>query len=494
LMGKDASILVLNLPSPPNQNLWRDTAGGFGTSIPYPSNMKVTGQTPLHPFLPYSTAVLKGANKKFNVIDCQRLNLNNAETVKKVLSLNPEIIVSMISLPSMRNDLDILSEIKKSLQNVVTIGVGVVCRVIPNEVLADNKIDIILRNSYPYINGLLDLIDALQNLKPLKSVDGLSYRENGQVIHTADLPEYSFDNLPFPDYDLIPFEGYETISDESGRRQPYVLIIDSKGCPYGCSYCAYPLGYGKQFTFRSPTSIVDEIEYLQQNRQVNVFAFKGQSFAYNKAHAVKVCEEILRRGLKVEWFCEARADEINQEYISKMKRSGCRRVHFGVETGDPETLKVAKPGVTLDITRRAFRLARAYGIARQGHVILGWPQDNFRTLDNTRRFLLEIDPDVINLNFMTPYPGTKVYQTAIEKGLLLTRDWSNYTSHSVVMKTESLNAKQLYAIKNKIVRDFSLHKLEKMIFNFSVQDLEQPKIFAAKAQRLAKGALFPEIN
>jgi anaerobic magnesium-protoporphyrin IX monomethyl ester cyclase len=493
-MDKNGAVLVLNLPSPPNQNLWRDTAGGFGTSIPYPSNVKEIGRTPLHPFLPYSASVLESAHKKFYVIDCQRLRLNNDDTLKKVKSLNPEIVVSVISLPSMKNDLKILSEIKKTMPDVATIGVGAVCRIMPHEVLSQNKVDIILRNSYPYINGLIDMVEALQQSKSLKTIDGLSFRENGQVFHTADLPEYSFDDLPTPNYDLIPFEGYETISDDSGQRHPYVLIIDSKGCPYNCYYCAYPLGYGRQFTFRSPVSIVDEIEYLHQSRQVNIFAFKGQSFAYNKAHAIKVCDEILKRGLKIEWFCEARADEINQEYILKMKNAGCRRIHFGVETGDAETLKTAKPGVSLAITRQAFNLARKYGIARQAHVILGWPQDTFKTLENTRRFLLDIDPDVLNLNFMTPYPGTKIYQIAEQKGLILTRNWSNFTSHSVVMRTESLSAEQLYAIKNKIVRDFSIRKLEKMIFTLSNQDLQRPKIFAAKAKGLMNKVLFPDLD
>jgi anaerobic magnesium-protoporphyrin IX monomethyl ester cyclase len=493
-MSKSTEVLILNLPNPPNQILWRDTAGGYGTSLTCPSNIEVKNSTPLHPFLPYASAVLSEANIEFKVIDCQRLNFNNQQTVDLVKELNPKIVFSIISLPSMHNDVEVLKNISDSLENTTTIGVGTACRVVPSIVLSKNRVNFLLRNSYPYIDGLLDLVNVLKTGESFKALSGISYVDNGQIFHTPNLPEYNFDQLPIPDYSNLPLDGYDTYPDKSGRRYPYVLVIDSKGCPYGCSYCAYPLGYGRDFTFRSPSKIVDEIEQLHRTRDIDVFAFKGQSFAYNQTHARKVCDEITKRNLRISWFCESRVDEVSHEYLQKMKASGCQRIHFGVETGDSQIIKMAKPGVTLDMTRRAFTLTKQNDIATQAHVVLGWPNDTLQTLNNTRKFLLELNPDALNLNFLTPYPGTPIYEMAERKSLLLTRNWSNFTSHIVVMRTMSLSGHQIMSAKNKIVRDFSLKKLGELVLAIDLRTINNKKLLIGKIKTLSNKALFPSID
>jgi anaerobic magnesium-protoporphyrin IX monomethyl ester cyclase len=493
-MGNNVEVALLNLPNPPNQILWRDTAGGFGTSLSCPSKLEVKNSTPLHPFLPYASAVFTEASIEFKVIDSQRLNLNNQQTLEAVEKINPKIVFSIISLPSMRNDLEVLKNISKSLENVTTVGVGTACHIIPDIVLSENKIDILLRNSYPYIDGLVDLVKLLRKGGSPKNNNGLSYIENGKILHNPNLPDFNFDRLPTPNYNDLPLDGYDTYPDKTGKRHPYVLVVDSKGCPYGCVYCAYPLGYGREFTFRPPAKIVDEIEQLHLTRHIDVFAFKGQSFAYSKTHAKKVCDEIAKRNLKITWFCESRVDEVNLEYLQTMKNAGCERIHYGVETGDPEIIKTAKPGVTLDLTRRAFKMTKQNDIFTQAHVVLGWPNDTRETLDNTRKFLLELNPDVLNLNFLTPYPGTAIFGLAERKSLLLTRNWSNFTSHTVVMRTMHLNARQIMAAKNKIVRDFSLKKLKELVFDLDLRTLTQQRSLAGRMKALSNKVLFPSID
>ena len=492
-MKMDSRVLILNLPSPPGQRLWRDTAGGFGTSLSCPKGYQPTNETSLHPFLPYAASVLKQAGKEFKIIDCQRLRISVDEILELVKKISPDVIFSIISLPSMRNDLKILNQIKVTMPHVTTVGVGTVCRVIPNEILSKSPKSILLRNSYPYINSMIELVETLETPRLLRKLKGVSYVENGQIFHTSESPESSAENLPNPNYESIPLDGYDIYSDLSGNKFPYVLILESKGCPYGCFYCPYPLGYGKRLTFRSSNEIADEIEYLHYSRGIRVFAFKGQTFAYDKKHSIKICDEIIQRKLDIEWFCESRVDEVNRSLLNKMYTSGCRRIHFGVETGDAETIKFAKPGVTLETTQRAFKLTKEFGLATQAHVILGWPDDTRLTLKNTHDFLLRLNPDVLNLNFLTPYPGTKMYDIAKKQSLFITQDWSNFTSHKVVMKTKNLDADQIYAIKNKIVRDFAIQKLKGLFTHFDNQSMK-PKPLFNKTRRLVNRALFPAID
>jgi radical SAM superfamily enzyme YgiQ (UPF0313 family) len=338
---------------------------------------------------------------------------------------------------------------------------------------------------------MIELIKAVQKSQSLKKVDGISYMENGQIVDTPNAPEIDINDLPQPCYDYIPLDGYETFTDISGERFAFVSILDSKGCPYNCIYCPYPLGYGKKWTFRSPAKIVDEMEHLLRVRGIRGFAFRGQAFAYNRKQAMKICDEIIRRKLDVAWICESRVNEISKELITKMRKAGCRRIHYGVETGDPETLKIAKPGVSLKITEKAFEITRRNSILTQAHIILGWPEDNNETLANTHRFVLKLNPDVLNINFLTPYPGTKMYEIAKGNSLILTDDWSNYTSHTVVMRTKNLSADELYAFKNKIVRDFAKQKLQQLLIKDGLSAVKKPRTFINKARSLVNRILFP---
>lgn len=491
-MRKNPKILLLNLPSPPFQRLWRDTAGGFGTAIPCAPKSKRNEETPLHPFLPYASSLLLEAGYEFKTVDCQKLKSDRSQVLNEIIKESPEIIISIISLPSMKHDVKILNEIKESIQNVTIVGVGTVCRVIPNEVLHKSKVDIVMRNSYPYTSHLMDLIQSLQQSRKPKTVGSISYKQNEKIIHVPDTPETDIGDLPTPCYDFLQLDGYEAFTDITGERYLYVPIIESKGCPYDCIYCPYPLGFGRKIMFRPPKAIVDEMEYLNSAYNIKGFLLRGQTFAYNRKRAIEICEEIIRRKLDVMWFCESRVDEVSRELLNKMKKAGCRRIHYGVETGDPMTLKIAKPGVILETTKEAFKITRETGILTQAHVILGWPDDDHRTLENTRKFILKLEPDIINLNFLTPYPGTKMYEIAKKNSLLLTYDWSNYTSHTVVMRTKTLNANELYAIKKRIIRDFSKQKLRQLLLQHDFAAVKRPRIFINEAKSLVNKIMFPQ--
>jgi radical SAM superfamily enzyme YgiQ (UPF0313 family) len=489
-MNSNSNILILNLPSPPNQRLWRDTAGGFGTAIPSLSKYKTDGETPLHPFLPYASSILSEANYEFKILDCQKLKIDKSQILTEVRKENPDIIFSILSLPSLKHDLTILNQIKEAIQNVTIVGVGTIGRVLPNEILQNSKVDIVSRSSYPYTFNMIKIIETIRQSAKLKHVENISYKQNGKIVNTPLVPESDIENLPNPCYDHLQLDGYEKLTDTSGERYTYVPILESKGCPYNCIYCPYPLGFGTKIMFRQPKAIVDEMEHLHQAHGIKAFLLRGQTFAYDRKRALEICEEIIQRKLNVLWFCESRVDEVSKELLNKMKRAGCIRIHYGVETGDPELLKIAKPGVKIDITERAFKITKEHGIMTQAHIILGWPNETKETLEKTRKLILKLDPNEINLNFLTPYPGTKLYEMAKENSLLLTTDWSRYTSHNIVMKTENLSVTELYNYKEKIIRAFAKQKLSELFLNLNT--FKKPYRTINTMRRLFSRMIFPE--
>jgi len=173
----------------------------------------------------------------------------------------------------------------------------------------------------------------------------------------------------------------------------------------------------------------------------------------NKKRVMDICREIITRKLDVAWICEARVDQISKDMLNLMERSGCKRINYGVETGATELIEEAKSGVNLTIINKAFQLTKSSGILAGAHIIIGWPEENLRTIQATYELISKIDPDHINLNILTPYPGTLLYNFAKKRHLIASYDWTKYTSHSVVMKSKWLNADQLQEAVNNIVRE-----------------------------------------
>jgi len=484
---KDLKLMILNPPSPPYYDVCRDWAGGFGTASYCPKRDDY-GQSEdplLQPCLPFSCAVLSKAGYELKVLDCQRLKMKKSHVLKEVAKENPNVIFSLIGLPSVKKDVELLGAIKKTLPNTFIVGMGTACKVVSGEILNGEHVDAVLRNDYPYVSNLRDVVEAFGQKKNLKCVHGVSYLNHGKVVVTPDSAESDLSTLPSPSYDLLQLEGYHTFMDLNGARHKNVPILGSKGCPYGCIYCPYPVGFGRKWTRRLPKEIVDEMEYLHEVHGIRGFQFRDQSFTMNKKHALEVCDEIIKRRLDVVWLCEARVDESSRDLLSKMKEAGCIRIHYGVETGDSNLIRIGKPGVDLQVVRKAFRLTKEIGLWRSAHVIMGWRDESQETLKRTYEFVRDLDPDDANWNFLTPYPGTKLYEMALKNSWILTHDWSKYTTETVIIATKNLDETQLNAARRKFVRDFLRERTKKMFLQIARGKIK-PKLSLNDVKNIAK--------
>jgi radical SAM superfamily enzyme YgiQ (UPF0313 family) len=481
---KDLKLIVLNPPSPPYYDVCREWAGGFGIAW-YCSKRGDYGQSDnplLQPCLPYISSVLSKEGYDFRVLDCQKLRMNKSQVLKEIGKENPDVVISLVGLPSLRKDIELLKSIKETVLNTFIVGIGTTCRVMSREVLLNRGVDAVLRSDYPYVSNLVDLIRSLQQERDIKHVSGASFVKDGKVIDTTESPELDLNMIPPPSYDQLDPRGYHSsFTDMGGEKYEYVSILGSKGCHYGCFYCPYPLGFGKTVTYRNPKDIADEIEYLNSVYGIRGFLFRNQSFTMNRKHALEVCDEITGRKLDIAWFCEARVDEVNVVTLQKMKEAGCKRIHYGVETGEPQFIKFGKPGVSLEATRKAFWLTKKVGLWRTAHVILGWPDETLETLRRTYSFVISLDPDDINFNTITPYPGTKLYEMAVKNSWIIAREWSDYTPDALSMRGKNLTAAQLSVARKEISRDYMKYKAKKLLFqsvtgkrkpNLSVKDMK----------------------
>lgn len=321
---------------------------------------------------------------------------------------------------------------------------------------------------YPYYNLISNLVDIFKR-NPLSrdtfdKIGGAAYVKEGKMVQSLIEPcDEDLDQLSFDVYYELPLDEYlGNILDARSSTLKCIPIVASVGCPYSCIYCPYPIGYGRKVINKSITRILDEITFLKTNFGISGFLFRDQLFTHNKKRVLGLCDEMVKRHLNINWYVEARVDQVSEELLSKMKEAGCFRIHYGAETGSPQMLrKIGKPGVEMEVVRKAFRITKELGLAATAHMILGLPGENQETLKDSFDLLRDLKPDGVNLNIATPYPGTKLFEIASSEGWISSCDWSKYTSYNAIMSTGELSAAQVSKAAKKMRNKFRNFKLLK---------------------------------
>jgi len=110
-------------------------------------------------------------------------------------------------------------------------------------------------------------------------------------------------------------------------------MLTSRGCPYQCVFCGDSLVFKHNTRLRTPENVVDEIEYDVREFGVGEISIVDSIFTLFPNRVTRICEEIISRGLEISWFCNARVDTISAELLRKMKKAGCHRIYYGIESG-----------------------------------------------------------------------------------------------------------------------------------------------------------------
>jgi len=447
------SIVFLQPPSPPGLDVERDYAGGFGVASRKARFGYGHGKFAIPYFsLMYSAGVLRRQQYDVSYIDAQAERLDDKTTIARIRNLQPDIVVSVINLPSIYGDGHFLRRLKERCENIKVVCIGTVCRVLPRDVARLSAADIIALGEPELI--LPDIVKTMQEGGDINSVRGVGIIQDGQLTASSAASDLvDLQKLPWPPYEIMPTTLYR--DPHFGSDVRFLPIWSSRGCPMPCSfYCPYPVGMGRTIRPRSSEDFVREIVYLNQNFGITAFTFRDQIFTSNIDRAEEICDLIAEQKLKIQWLCETRFDRVSQGLLRKMKLAGCREVHFGLETGDPELLyKVGKPGTRIATVKEGVRLTKEAGMVPLTQLILGLPGENHVTASNTLKLLKELGITNISVNLVTPYPGTPLFRYAKEHGLLETEDWSRYTSFEAVMRSESMTIPELEDARSLIMEE-----------------------------------------
>jgi len=264
-----------------------------------------------------------------------------------------------------------------------------------------------------------ELFDALANHLPLEAVKGIAYRDGREVrINPRRELIQDIDTIPWPAYDLFPMEYYRLLRMPHCSHRDFVMpLLSGRGCTFTCNFC-YRMDKG--FRPRSSEAIVEEIRYLKKEFNISYIAFSDELLMSSKPRTIEICEAFLKADLNIKWDCNGRLNYATPEVLSVMKKAGCVFINYGIEAFDDQVLKNMKKALTINQINKGIDATLTAGISPGLNMLFGHIGDTRESLTAAVDFLIKHDDgaQMRTIRPVTPYPGSPLYDYAVEKGFI----------------------------------------------------------------------------
>ncbi|MFA5146878.1 MAG: radical SAM protein [Candidatus Omnitrophota bacterium] len=389
-----------------------------------------------HIGLAYLGAALRGRGFNCSILDAKLGRMSRGEVAGKVSDINPAIVGITSHTHEIKTAASLAQDIKRRVPGVKIVIGGIHASCLPLDTLRDfDCYDFLIKGEGE--DALIGLSDAVMNNREgaISAIPGLTYRRGHDVV---SVPQGGWitdlDRLPFPAWDLFPEIGI-------------FPVMSSRGCPYKCIFCARMLG--DSVRTRSPGNVISELKFLTEKFGAKKIYFYDETFGFYRKWLTEFLDLMISSGLgrRLTWGITTRAQLIDTEILKSLKEAGCRKVDFGVESGDERILKIIRKGETKEDFLRAASLVKKAGIESHAYFILGHPHETRESAMNTIDFAARLNTDHISLGIMVPYPGTEVARLAQngEGGYKkMSFNWADYNKQLAnALELESISRAEL---------------------------------------------------
>ena len=409
---------------------------------------------------PYTLALLaellRRADGEVRLIDATAARMTIADVIARLdrEGFTPTLIVFPSTTPTLDADVAELSAIKQRF-GAPMFCFGPHASTAPAQSMA----------RVPQVDGMfvgepeegIQQLAALDSLEKLGDITSLTWRRDGIVMpHRAQGSYAGFLNMPFPAWDLLDQKSYSLPLVD----KPYVIVETSRGCPYTCDFCVAPIHQGHKFRERSAKTLVSEIERAYRELGVEFFYLWGDTVTLNVKSFTAFCDELIARQLPIQWFGNARADNLTDPaFVHRLRRAGCWMLALGIESESDAVRKDMAKRLERQKIMTAFANMRQAGIKSFAFFILGYPGDTKETMDRTIDYAIELEPDFANFYPAVPYPGTELYEKCVRGGLLTpeaANDWRRMEYSYYVLSGNGIDPSLVMSSINRARRRFFL--------------------------------------
>ena len=415
------------------------------------------------------------------LVDAPAAGLGLADVVP--LAGQYDLAVLHTSSPSFTGDV-LVAEALKRANPALRIGfVGAKVAVEPEaSLLGSEAIDFVAREEFDFT------IAEIAEGRPLPDVAGVTFRDpGGMVTSTPDRPILAdMDRLP---YVTDVYHRDLNINDYviGYLKYPYVSLYTGRGCRSRCTFCLWPQTVGgHRYRTRSAGHVLGEMARIRALfPQVKEVFFDDDTFTDDRRRAEEIARGMGQLGLT--WSCNAKAN-VPRETLKIMRDNGLRLLLVGYESGNQQILINIKKGIRVNRARQFTKDCRELGITIHGTFILGLPGETAETIAETIRFAKEINPHSLQVSIAAPYPGTALYDQALQNGWLPAGDATLIDSRGVQTATLSypnLNRTEIYDSVETFYKQFYFRAGK--IAEMSAEMLRSPEMMR---RRLREGAEF----
>ena len=380
-------------------------------------------------------ACLEADGHHVEIVDCAVEPVTRGEILEKIAGGSYGLVGWATGTPSISDDLALAGEIKAVDRGVHTAVFGTHVTALADRCLRETPgLDSIVRNEPEA--PLTALARCLEGGGDPASVAGISFRDaGGEIVHTGDGGYIEdLDELPVPAWHLVDLEHYRL--PLIGRR--YVILLPVRGCPWPCTFCTSGTYYGSRLRRRSVPRMMDEIAYCVDTLGITDFFIWADTFTADRDYVLEFCRQIGERGFSIHWTCNSRVDTVDEDMLVAMKGAGCWMISYGIESGNRHTLAAIRKGIEPEQSRSAVAYARTAGIMTVGHFVLGFPEDTEATLKETIDFALSLRLDMAQFYCAVPFPGSALYDRALEEGWIDGTGFDRFNQGEAVMKLPGL--------------------------------------------------------
>jgi len=418
-------------------------------------------QVIMRPYVPlgilYISSYLEQNNVEHEVFDAtfssKKAQLEFIETYQ------PDYIGIYVNLMTKVNVLEIITTVKKHpvLKNIPIILGGPEVRNHVNAFL-NHGADIIVLGEGEIT--FYEVITSLQQKKHLFQVAGISYKFKNEIITTQPREKIKdLDVLGFPNRKKVNLQLYlEAWKKHHGKNA--ISISTMRGCPYTCKWCSRAV-YGLSYRRRSPAKVVEEMLHIKNTYQPDSLWFVDDVFTVSHKWMEEFADLVEQNNVQLPFECITRADRLNENVLELLQRSGCFRVWIGAESGSQKIIDAMDRRVDVEQVREMIRLAKKYNIETGTFIMLGYPGEDEKDIEETIHHLKSSNPDYFTITVAYPIKGTELY-AEVEENFTTQINWETSSDRDIKFKRTYPERYYKFAVSHVVneVNYFKHHQIK----------------------------------
>lgn len=369
----------------------------------------------------YIAAILRQDGFPVEILDAHVHDLYGKDFQRAVADARPDIIGFTSTTVGWPNVVQAAKLAREAVPKALIMVGGPQMQIYPKESLTFPWIDMAVTGDGE--ETILEIVRRFDGGDSLEDILGTCVKVDGEIrLNPPRQWSRKLDDIPFPAVDLTPWDKYHALTIE----RPFFNMITTRGCPYKCAYCSQVYA-GDTIRYRSPENVVEEIELYVKKYGAREIIMFDETFTVKKSRVLKICSLVKERKLKFGFDMRTRVDCVDEEMLMALREAGCKRIHFGIESGSPRILKAMNKGITVEKIRDTVTLAKKHGFSTRGFFMIGYLDEDMETYNETLRLSQQLPLDWASYSITTPLPHTGLYREAMKRGYVDGDYWKDYT-------------------------------------------------------------------